>query len=287
MTSWPVGLSTGCFYRTPILDCLETIRASGFSMVEVVFSPPHLDYHDRGLVARVAGAIRSLGMEAFSFHAPFGEDIDISSPVEAARTHSLQEILRAVDAAAMLGVHYFVIHPGPENADIPSRAERLERIENVVGVLNRVAARCSALGIRCVLENKLPHLLFGDSTDILWILGSLSGTETGACLDTGHALLSGELHQLVRKLAPFLRMLHVHDNHGSSDEHLPPGDGVIDWRELLRDLALAHFHGAMILEVAGCDDPAATMERARKGRALLRETARSVAMEALPMPSGG
>jgi sugar phosphate isomerase/epimerase len=284
MTAWPVGLSTGCFYRTPILDCLETIRASGFSMVEVVFSPEHLDFRDHAMVARASDAIRSLGMEVFSFHAPFGEDIDISSPVEADRRHSLRQILEAVEAAALLGVHYFVIHPGPENADIPSKAERLERIENVVGVLNEVAARCASLGIRCVLENKLPHLLFGDSTDILWILGSLKGTETGACLDTGHALLAGELHQLVHKLAPFLRMLHVHDNHGSADEHLPPGDGVIDWRGLLRDLARVRFQGTMILEVAGCDDPPATMERARRGRGVLREIARSVAMEALPMP---
>ena len=44
----------------------------------------------------------------------------------------MEEILVAVEAAAILGVHYFVIHPGPENADIPSREERLIRIENVV-----------------------------------------------------------------------------------------------------------------------------------------------------------
>jgi len=27
MSDWPVGLSTGCFRQTTIVDCLETIRA--------------------------------------------------------------------------------------------------------------------------------------------------------------------------------------------------------------------------------------------------------------------
>jgi sugar phosphate isomerase/epimerase len=180
MTNWPIGLSTGCFYQTPLVDCLETIRASGFSMIEVVFSPSHLDYRDPRAVRDAAARIDGLGLEAYSFHAPFADDIDISSPDPAGREHALAEILRAVEAAAMLGVHYIVIHPGPENADIPSREERVLRIENVCSVLERVAARCSELGIQCVLENKLPHLMFGQSADLLWILSCLKGNRVGA-----------------------------------------------------------------------------------------------------------
>ena len=280
MTSWPIGLSTGCFHRTPILECLETIRASGFCMIEVVFSPSHLDYKNLGAVRQVALRIEELGMEAYSFHAPFANDIDISSPDFATREHALDEILYAVEAASMLGVHYFVIHPGPENADIPSREERMVRIENVISVLNRVATRCAEAGIKCVLENKLPHLLFGSSSDIVWILGSLETNEVGACLDTGHAFLAGDLYNLVFKLGPYLRMLHVHDNKGHSDEHLPPGEGRIEWGKLVRELVQVSFHGAMILEVAGSRDFEETMARARVGRKCLRNHARRCALEA-------
>jgi sugar phosphate isomerase/epimerase len=182
-------------------------------------------------------------------------------------------------------VHYFVIHPGPENADIPSREERLVRIENVVSVLNCVAMRCSEVGIRCVLENKLPHLLFGNSSDIVWILGALETNQVGACLDTGHAFLSGELYNLVYKLTPYLRMLHVHDNRGHSDEHCPPGDGRIDWGAFLRELIQVHFHGAFILEIAGGKDPEEIMARARKGRSFLREHSRRLILEmSAPVP---
>lgn len=278
MTNWPIGLSTGCFHRSNLLDCLEPIRSSGFSMIEVVFSPAHLDYKNQHAVRVAAARIQELGMEAYSFHAPFAPEIDISSPDEACRANAMREILVAVEAAAALGVHYFVIHPGPENADIPSREERLIRIENVVAVLNQVATRCAELGIRCVLENKLPHLLFGNSNDIVWILAALETTEVGACLDTGHAYLAGDLYNLVYKLAPYLRMLHVHDNKGQSDEHLPPGDGNIDWASLLKELVQTRFHGAMILEIAGGQDTETIMANARRGRASIRKLARRLAM---------
>jgi sugar phosphate isomerase/epimerase len=278
MTNWPIGLSTGCFYRTPLVDCLETIRGSGFSMIEVVFSPPHLDYRNPQAVQEAAARIDALGLEAYSFHAPFADDIDISSLEPARREHALAEILRAVEAAASLGVHYFVIHPGPENGDIPSREERMLRIENVCSILERVAARCSEVGIQCVLENKLPHLMFGQSADLLWILTCLKGNRVGACLDTGHAHLAGELYPLVHKMAPYLRLLHVHDNKGHGDDHLPPGDGRIDWTALLKELAAVNFTGAFILELAGGGEPDVIMARARRARSYLRQRARRLAL---------
>ena len=278
MTNWPIGLSTGCFHRTNLLDCLEPIRSSGFSMIEVVFSPAHLDYKNREAVRVAAQRITELGMEAYSFHAPFAPEIDISSPDETRRAYAMREILIAVEAAAALRVHYFVIHPGPENADIPSREERLIRIENVVSVLNEVAVRCAELGIRCVLENKLPHLLFGNSNDIVWILAALETNQVGACLDTGHAYLAGDLYNLVYKVAPYLRMLHVHDNSGQYDEHLAPGDGRIDWESLLRELVGVGFHGSMILEIAGGEQTEVVLANARRGRSAIRRLARRLAM---------
>jgi sugar phosphate isomerase/epimerase len=278
MITWPIGLSTGCFYRQSLFDCLELIRESGFSMIEVCFSPTHLDYHDLTAVQAAARRIEDLGMEAYSFHAPFAPHLDIASLDRTCRERALEEILRAAEAAAMLGVHYFVLHPGPEDSAIPPHEERLQRMENAVGILNRVANRCVELGICCALENKLPHLLFGKTSDILWILDALDASEVGACLDTGHAFLSGDIHHLVRKLAGHIKMVHAHDNHGHGDEHLPPGGGSIEWEPLLRELAHAGFHGAFILELAGATDPRVTLANARHGRAFLRKLCRRLAL---------
>ncbi len=281
MTNWPVGLSTGCFHQQNILDCLETIRASGFHLIEVCSSPAHLDYHDLEAVRRAIRRIDELGMETYSLHAPFADHIDITSLNQQRREEAVGELLQAVEAAALLKVHYFVLHPGPEHPPDSEPNERLQRMQNVVASLDQVAKRCAELGIVCVLENKLPHLLFGNTSDTLWILDAITSAYVGACLDTGHAAISGELHTLIRKLAGHVRLLHVHDNHGNGDEHLPPGDGIIDWERTIRELIEINFRGALMLELAGQPDSANTMANARRGRAYLREHARRLALQPL------
>lgn len=113
MSDWPVGLSTGCFYKTSIFDCLEKIRASGFSLIEVCSFPAHLDYHDLDAVQRTAELIDRLELEPYSFHAPFADHIDITSLDAQIRDASIREIMQAAEAASKIGVRYFVIHPGP------------------------------------------------------------------------------------------------------------------------------------------------------------------------------
>jgi sugar phosphate isomerase/epimerase len=248
-------------------------------MIEVCSSPDHLDFRDLTRVHRAAERIRDLGMEAYSFHAPFAPNIDIASSDDAQRAASVTEILKAAEAAALLQVHYFVLHPGPENPAAIPAAEQLPRMQHVVDSLNQVAPRCKELGIMCVLENKLPHLLFGNTSDVLWILDGINSAEVGACLDTGHAFLAGDVRNLVHKLSGHLRMIHAHDNGGADDNHLPPGDGKIDWQQFLRDLIEVRFRGAFILEMAGNDNPAVTMANARRGRSYLRDLARRLLLQ--------
>jgi sugar phosphate isomerase/epimerase len=278
MTNWRIGLSTGCFYNQSIFDCLPLIRESGFSTIEVCSSPGHLDFHDETAVCRAARRIAEFGMEAYSLHAPFAPSIDISSPDAAQRKASVAEICKAAKAAALLRAHYFVLHPGPEDPAPTPKEEQLPRMQHVIESIDAIARRCHELGVICVLENKLPHLLFGNTSDILWILDGLSAAEVGACLDTGHAFLSGDIHNLIHKLAGHLRMIHAHDNRGGRDDHYAPGDGNISWPQFLQDLVQIQFHGAFILEMGGRPDAEETMANARRGRAYLRDLARALTL---------
>lgn len=282
MSDWPVGLSTGCFYQKSIFDCLELIRKGGFSMIEVCSFPAHLDYHDLRAVQRAAQQIEELGMEPYSFHAPFADHIDITALHPEQRAVALEEILKATEAAATLRVRYFVIHPGPEHAIHPGCMERFQRMENAASTLNKVAQRCSELGIGCVLENKLPHLLYGNTSDILWILGAMNTITVGTCLDTGHAYLSGDLYNVMHKLSGHLQMIHANDNSGNYDDHKPPGEGNIDWNKLLTELSQVEFHGAFILELSGNKDPEIVLAEARRARRYLRDISRQLALSNPP-----
>jgi sugar phosphate isomerase/epimerase len=284
MNDWPVGLSTGCFYQKSIFDCLEPIRNSGFSMLEICSFPAHLDFHDHEVVRRAGKLIDELGLESYSFHAPFADHIDITSLNPDQRNLALQEIFKAAEAAAILKVRYFVIHPGPEHKQTPELAciEHLQRMQNAASTLDRVARRCFELGIGCVLENKLPHLLFGGTSDILWILGAMSAINVGTCLDTGHAYLSGDLYNVMHKLSGHLQMIHANDNSGDYDDHNPPGAGKIDWKRLLTELSQIEFHGGFILELSGKKEPEIVLAEARRARRYLRDISRQLALSCPP-----
>ena len=146
-------------------------------------------------------------------------------PTRRSGDRSLKEVLAAVEAAAVLHARYFVIHPGPEETNLPLGEERTQRLANASLALGVVAERCWQLGMMCVLENKLPHLLFGDIRDMMWILEAMKTTHVGICLDTGHAHLAGDLWNAPHKLATSLKMIHASDNKGRHDDHLPPGEG--------------------------------------------------------------
>lgn len=274
MSDWPVGLSTGCFSQTNILECLDTVRNGGFCMVEVCSFPAHLDYHDREKVRATADMMHSLGMEAYSFHAPFSSSIDITALDAQQKEHSVTEITLAAEAAAILGCRHFVIHPGPERSYRPPAEELFARMANAAGVLAKVATRCNELGTHCVLENMLPHLLFGHTSNILWIMGALEKARVGTCLDTGHAYLSGDVYSVTHKLSGHLQMIHVNDNNGKFDDHLPPGKGQIEWKRLLGQLSRANFRGGMILELAGNRPAVEILEEARAARNYLRDIGR-------------
>ena len=47
-----------------------------------------------------------------------------------------------------------------------------------------------------------------------------------------------------------MKVLHVNDNVGIDDEHLPPFLGSVDWRDAMHGLALAGFDGLFNFELA-------------------------------------
>jgi sugar phosphate isomerase/epimerase len=253
MIEWPIALSTGCFYRRSIFDILEPVRDAGFRQIEVCSFPAHLDYHNRDDVCRARDRLRALQIHPASFHAPFADRIDITALDERAREASVAELILACEAATLLGCDHVVLHPGPEREGRPPDAEFIQFMHHAAASLNRVAARCSQLGIRLLLENMLGHLMFGHVRDMMYLLGEINTGEVGTCLDTGHAHLAREMDGVIRKLSGHLKMVHVNDNHGDHDAHLAPGDGGIDWHRVIGELRRCGFHGVLVLELSARD----------------------------------
>lgn len=84
----------------------------------------------------------------------------------------------------------------------------------------------------------------------------------GACLDVAHTHLNSQLRpsEWVEGLATHLRCLHVSDNDRSRSQHLPPGQGTIDWVDLLSALARHGLSLPTVIEVGGVEGARATEE---------------------------
>lgn len=267
------SISTGCFYRQPIADVLHWFAEFGFTDLEICSFPAHLDFHDPQKVRLARQKIEESGLRALSFHAPFADQIDIASWEEPVRRRSVEELLRACDAAKELGTEFIVLHPGPEKERNLSPHEWYPKMRLAAASLNEVANHCRDIHLTLLLENMLPHLMFGNVADMLYLLGAIESTNIGTCLDTGHAFLSGDLPRVTNKLSGHLRMIHANDNRRKWDDHLPPGTGEIPWRPLLKQLSREKFDGPMVLELSGNGEPREILEGAKQSREFLQHIA--------------
>lgn len=277
---WEIGLSTGIAYRHPIGEVLTPIAHAGFRALEISTAPHHLDASDFQALAAVRDRMAWLGLRPHSLHAPFGHDLNLTSPDAGQRHEALEKLVRAADALQVLGGTHYVIHPGGE--DQRWIWERDARLAHSVEGLTRVWRACRDRGLTLVVETPLPHLLGGQPADFAWILERLPAEGTGVCLDTSHTSLGGFLFDVIERFGPRLVHVQASDNHGAADDHLPPGDGVIDWPRVLSALERAGYEGVFMLEVAGNGDVAEHVARAAASAKWLER----VPMAVGPAPAG-
>jgi sugar phosphate isomerase/epimerase len=94
----------------------------------------------------------------------------------------------------------------------------------------------------------------------------------GITYDVGHAYLARRKEKLkdpeadiagaIKKAGELLIHVHLHDNRGFKDDHLPPGEGEIDFEPILGVLKDIGYRGHLIAELWG---PENSFEVGRKG----------------------
>jgi len=256
---WDIGLSTGIGYRHPIETVLPSMSRAGFRTIEVSTAPGHLDIDRPDPLEELKSRIAKLRLHVASLHAPFGHDVGFTSPDASHRQQALVRLTRAADVLQALGGRLYVIHPGDE--DQRWIWEREKRLGFSVDSLTHVWERCQERGLTLVVETPLPHLLGGQPDDFAWILDRLPAQGTSVCVDTSHTSLGGWLPESLDRFAGRLAHIQASDNRGTTDDHLPPGDGVIDWDRVTRTLESIDYRGVFMLEVAGDGDIDAHLER--------------------------
>lgn len=183
-------------------------------------------------------------------------------------------IVRSMRNASYLGAKMIVVH-GKDHL-VHETADGAERLfEMNMEFYNSLKPYCEEYGIKVALEN-LPqsyqfadiHKYFGcqrvvksvcsEPEEFIRYLDTLNSEWFVACLDIGHAMITGETPELfIRKLGgDRLKALHIHDNDGRRDMHtIPYLGGMADWDKIMDALRDINYSGDFTYEAGNFLNP--------------------------------
>ncbi len=177
---------------------------------------------------RIARFLRERNFRIFS-HAPFF-GLDVASIDMGISRYSIACLEKAVDVTAAIGGNLMVMHTGylPQY----SRVGRRYWFRNWSGRMPRLVEKARSRGVTIALENT-----WDDRPEVLLHLRELLPERNNVkfCLDTGHLNVYSQLplRRWWRSLGDDIAAVHLHDNDGLSDDHLPPGGGTVDFEALV------------------------------------------------------
>ena len=225
-------------------DCIDY---QGFVNIETdFFNLPHPEFEAELL--RQKKEIISHGLTVSQAHAPWRTPKD-NDPEE--RKRWLEAMKKAIYGTHVLGCHRFVVHPLLPYMDTGEHPEEVWEMN--LEFIGTLADFAKEYGVTVCVEN-LPFPLYplASAEAVCELVDRLGRDNLRVCLDTGHAAIfcGSDISGAVRHIGKRLEAVHIHDNMGKEDEHLIPGDGIIDWCRFGTALREIGFDGVVSLETS-------------------------------------
>ena len=191
---------------------------------------------------RVAQELSKAGLTC-SFHAPF-LDLSLGAIDSKVRQVSLERMQQVIELNALFKPRWIVCHAAYEARHYRDNQERW--LENIVQSFTRLLPLIEPTSTPLMVENVFEK----DPQHLTALFQTLSSPLLRFCLDVGHHRLYSltDLKDWIDRLGPFLGMLHLHDNHGRSDDHLALGQGSIDFPGFFSLLKKKGLHPLITLE---------------------------------------
>jgi sugar phosphate isomerase/epimerase len=246
----------------PRLDPLEEARWAalhGFEFLDLTLEGPAAAQEQIDIAALrdvlSDGKLDVVGHTAW--YLPF------ASPVRRVRQAAVDEVAASLEVFAELGARYVNVHMARGVSLFGADSEVALNGESFA----ELAQRAAPLGLTMIVEHP-PEPWAG----IHQIQRVLSADERlGFHLDIGHANVARlPLDDLLATFRGRLRHVHMSDNRGQADDHMPIGAGRVHWGRAVRALRQIGYDGTITLEVFA-DDRDYLLLSAKKLRALWGE----------------
>ncbi len=241
----------------------EEIRAAGFDGADLTaladVTGPYYTADlatAREMAKKERAVAEAAGLHIYQVHGPWPTDDKTAEN----RKNKLVHMERAIRLTRYFGARYLVIHPDMPFGwgDEPDPSFARETNTEMLRALLPIAAEEDV--VLCLENMPMKSHALSRTKTMYEFVREFDHPNLGMCLDTGHANVFGDdCGEAVRLIAPVLKTLHVHDNMGDKDSHLPPFKGTINWKSFTDALKDIGFDGVLsieaVLEVRDMKDP--------------------------------
>jgi sugar phosphate isomerase/epimerase len=236
-------------------ELLSQVAGAGFQGVEIFCARSHFEYTGKQEIRAMASALEAHHLQLVSLHAPnrrdlsamreSGAPLSICEVERVRRVEAMDALKRVIDVADDLPYARLILHMGSsrETADPRKRDAAFSSLEHLI-----LHARHA--GVTICVENTQSEMGSPDYLRAFVDETRLTGLRFN--FDIGHAHLAEfpEEQRLEKSFSPLRELVssvHLHDNHGEKDEHLPPYDGSIHWPDAIKLLKSAAQNGGLPL----------------------------------------
>ena len=236
----------------PLLDEVKAIAELKFDYLELAMDPPHGDA--KSVKKQKTELLKSLRQYDLGLVCHLPTFLSTADLTDRLRQASVDEVLVSLEVAADLQPLKVVLHPSYVmglGAFVPAltRAHAMESLEIIV-------EKAHALGLVLCLENMFPRTQWlihpQEFVDILAKFPTIN-----LLLDIGHAHIGdaggNKCLRFIKMFPDRIGHLHVSDNYGKEDQHLPIGAGIIDFSKVVKALKGIGYNDTMTLEVFSRD----------------------------------
>ena len=193
---------------------------------EIAFNSAILDGFKEPDYASAATILRDAG-HSITFHGPF-MDLRPGAIDAKIRRVSLERFRQVFEIASRFHPRCIVFHPSYDEKYYVSSGHKW--LENSIDTWMQLVPLAEGLDTRIALEN----VYEADPGCLGLLLDALPPGRVGFCFDTGHfnAFAGTPLEAWLDRLGHRLIEIHLHDNKGALDEHLPVGEGTFPFGRL-------------------------------------------------------
>ena len=158
-----------------------------------------------------------------------------------------KRMMLSIEAAGFAGIKNAVIHPAKNKPGEDGFKKNIECLTPYAEQAQKFGVRLTIENMRSAKEAEGYHRYSSVADEVIELADYF---DADICWDFGHSNTTGLYKQSeeLKKIGKRLAVLHVNDNHGGEDEHLPPFLGNIDWLDAVEGLRAAGYTGVFNYE---------------------------------------